>query len=76
MYNLAKRYEFDENTKVLITILRNYFFLPVFDNSQNAMAFKLDTLNFKIAQKRVPKATIYNQYFETAFLELPRFTPS
>jgi len=74
MYDLAKRYGFDKNGNVLEPSCGTGNFLTVLDNPQNATAFELDPLNFKIAQKRTPQATIYNQYFETAFLEPSRYT--
>ena len=74
MYDLAKRYGFPKNGKVLEPSCGTGHFLTVLDNPKNATAFELDTLNYKIAKKRAPKATIYNQYFETAFLESPRYT--
>ncbi|AXG68205.1 modification methylase TaqI [Kordia sp. SMS9] len=73
MYKLAIRYGFDTNGNVLEPACGTGNFLTVLDNPQNATAFELDTLNYKIAQKRSPKTTIYNQYFETAFLQPPRF---
>lgn len=74
MYDLAKRYGFDINGNVLEPSCGTGNFLTVLDNPQNATAFELDNTNYRIAKKRVPKATIYNQYFETAFLDPPRFT--
>ncbi|MEM6685770.1 MAG: N-6 DNA methylase [Bacteroidota bacterium] len=74
MYKLAIRYGFEVNGKVLEPACGTGNFLTVLDNPQNATAFELDNLNYRIAQKRVPKATIYNQYFETAFLQPPRYT--
>lgn len=74
MYQLAIRYGFDKGGKVLEPSCGTGNFLTVLDNPQNATAFELDPLNSKIARKRVPEATIYNQYFETAFLQPPRYT--
>ena len=74
MYALAIRYGFDINGKILEPACGTGNFLAVLDNPQNAIGFELDTLNCRIAQKRVPKAIVYNQYFETAFLQPPRFT--
>lgn len=74
MYKLAIRYGFDIKGKVLEPACGTGNFLTVLDHPENATAFELDTLNFRIAQKRSPKTTIYNQYFETAFLESPRYT--
>ncbi|PTX60234.1 Eco57I restriction-modification methylase [Kordia periserrulae] len=74
MYKLAIRYGFNTNGQILEPACGTGNFLTVVDKPQNVTAFELDTLNYKIAKKRVPKATIYNQYFETAFLQPPRYT--
>jgi hypothetical protein len=75
MYKLAVRYGFDEtNGKILEPACGTGNFLTVLKNPENCTAFELDPLNYKIAQKRSPKAKIYNQYFETSFLQAPRYT--
>lgn len=75
MYKLAIRYGFDENKgKVLEPACGTGNFLTVLKNPKNCTAFELDPLNYEIAKKRVPEVTIYNQYFETAFLQAPRYT--
>ncbi len=42
-------------------------------NAANCVAFEVDKTAFRIAKKLYPAATIYNQYFETAFLAAPRY---
>lgn len=75
MYKLAIRHGFNPETgKVLEPSCGTGHFLTVLDRPENCTAFELDPLNFAIAKKRVPGATIYNQYFETAFLQEPRYT--
>lgn len=75
MYKLAIRYGFDENKgKILEPACGTGNFLTVLKNPKNCTAFELDPLNYEIAKKRVPEVTIYNQYFETAFLQAPRYT--
>lgn len=75
MYKLAIRHGFDpKNGKVLEPACGTGNFLTVLDNPQNCTAFELDPLNYEITKKRAPQATVFNQYFETAFLEAPRFT--
>ncbi len=74
MYKLAIRNGFPKNGKVLEPACGNGNMITVLDHPENCTAFELDPLNFKIAQKRNPKAKFYNQYFETAFLSEPRFT--
>jgi type I restriction-modification system DNA methylase subunit len=74
MYDLAKRNGFPKNGKVLEPACGSGNMIKVLDNPGNCTAFELDPLNFAIAKKRNPKATFYNQYFETAFLKQPRLT--
>lgn len=74
MYDLAKRYGFKKDGKVLEPSCGSGNFLTVLEHPENATAFERDTLNYQIAKKRVPKATYYNEYFETAFLQPPRYT--
>jgi type I restriction-modification system DNA methylase subunit len=73
MYDLAKRNGFKKNGKVLEPACGTGNMISVLDNPQNCTAFELNPINFEIAKKRVPKATYFNQYFETAFLQKPRF---
>ena len=76
MYELAKRYGFDPvNGKVLEPAAGTGNFLAVLDNPKNCTAFELDRVNYLIAKKRVPGIIhFYLNYFETAFLQPPRFT--
>lgn len=75
MYNLAIRYGFDtKKGKILEPACGTGNFLEVLDNPQNCTAFELDPINFEISKKRAPKVKIYNQFFETAFLQPERYT--
>lgn len=75
MYKLAVRHGFNPTTgKVLEPSAGTGNFLTVLPNPKNVTAFELDPLNFEIAKKRVPGVSIYNQYFETSFLQEPRYT--
>lgn len=75
MYKLAKRNGFDpKKGTVLEPAAGTGNFLTVLENPENCTAFELDKFNYRIAQKRSPKVTLYNQYFETALLQPPRFT--
>lgn len=75
MYKLAIKNGFNAKTgKILEPACGTGNFLTVLDKPENCTAFELDKLNYEIAKKRVPKATYYNNYFETAFLQKPRFT--
>jgi type I restriction-modification system DNA methylase subunit len=75
MYKLAIKNGFNLKTgKILEPSCGTGNFLSVLDNPKNCTAFELDPLNYQIAKKRVPEVTIYNDYFETAFLEAPRYT--
>ena len=75
MYKLAIKNGFDQKKgKILEPAAGTGNFLKVLQNPKNCTAFELDNLNFQIAKKRVPEATIYNNYFETSFLQPERFT--
>jgi len=75
MYQLAVKNGFNPvSGKVLEPAAGTGNFLTVLPNPKNVTAFELDPLNFEIAKKRVPGVTIYNQYFETSFLQEPRYT--
>jgi tRNA1(Val) A37 N6-methylase TrmN6 len=75
MYKLAIHYGFNPKSgKVLEPSSGTGNFISVLDNPKNCTAFELDPINYEIAKKRSPGATIYNQYFETAFLTPTRYT--
>lgn len=75
MYQLAIKYGFNPKTgTILEPACGTGNFLTVLDNPKNCTAFELDPLNYEIAKKRVPGVTVYNQYFETSFLQEPRYT--
>lgn len=75
MYQLAVKHGFNPKTgKVLEPACGTGNFLTVLPNPKNVTAFELDPLNCEVSKKRVPGVTIYNNYFETAFLQEPRFT--
>jgi type I restriction-modification system DNA methylase subunit len=74
MLYLAVKNGFKPNTgKVLEPACGTGNFLTLFENQKNVTAFELDPLNYEIAKRRAPGVTIYNQYFETAFLQEPRY---
>ncbi len=75
MYQLAVKHGFDPKTgKVLEPACGTGHFLSILPNQKNVTAFELDPLNYRIAKKRASGVTIYNDYFETSFLQEPRFT--
>lgn len=74
MYKLAKRHGYNGKGRVLEPACGTGNFLTVLENPKNCVAFELDEINYKIAKLRSPETTIYNQYFETAFLKEPRYT--
>jgi len=74
MYDLAVKHGFPANGKSLEPACGTGHFLTVLDKPENCTAFELDPLNKRIAEKRAPKVNIYNQYFETALLQEPRYT--
>lgn len=74
MYKLAIKHGFNPKGRVLEPSCGHGNFLTVLDNPKNCVAFELDPINYKLSKLRSPEVTIYNQYFETAFLQEPRFT--
>ena len=74
MYFLAKENGFKPGGKVLEPACGTGNFLTVLEKPENCTAFELDPFNFKIASKRAPTVKIFNQYFETSFLQQPRYT--
>lgn len=73
MYDLAKKHGFKESGKILEPACGTGNFITILDRPENCTAFELNELNMKIAQKRAPKATYYNNFFETALLQQPKF---
>ncbi|MBC7642238.1 MAG: Eco57I restriction-modification methylase domain-containing protein [Flavobacterium sp.] len=74
MYQLAVKHGFNPLGKTLEPAAGTGNFLSILPNPKNVTAFELNPLNFETAKKRAPEATIYNQYFESAFLEPSRYT--
>jgi type I restriction-modification system DNA methylase subunit len=75
MYKLAIKNGFNEKTGLILEPASGTGnFIKVLKHPENCTAFELDNLNYQIAKKRVPKIKeIYNNYFETAFLQPERF---
>ena len=62
MYQLSVHYGFNpKKGKILEPACGTGNFLSVVDKPENCVAFELDDVNYQIAQKRTPKAKIYNQ---------------
>jgi type I restriction-modification system DNA methylase subunit len=74
MYQLAIKNGFPKDGKILEPACGTGNFLTVLDHPENCTAFELDPLNYEVAKARSPKTKIYNQYFETNFLQAPRYT--
>ena len=73
VYDLAIRNGFDENSgKVLEPSAGIGNFLSVLKKPEKAVAFELDSINSQIIERLYPDVKLYNDYFETAFLEKPR----
>ncbi len=74
MWELAYRYGFDKSGTVLEpSIATGRLIKPAPDKSK-CTAFEINPVSTRICQILYPQATVYNNYFETAFLEPDRFT--
>ena len=73
VYKLAIKNGFDEDKgKVLEPSAGTGKFLSVIKHPKNVTAFELDQVNYEISKRLYPDVNIYNDYFETAFLEKPK----
>lgn len=72
MFELANHHGYDGGP-ILEPAVGNGNLLQYLTGAQNVQGFEIDPTNHRIATLRNPGATIYNQYFETAFLEPPRY---
>lgn len=75
MYELAKHYGYKSGMKVLEPSCgTGRLVKPFVGDYQNITAFEINNFSARIAQANCPGMTIYNDFFETAFLQSPRFT--
>ena len=74
MWELAFRYGFDESGSVLEPgVATGRMFRPAPLQSK-CIGFEINPVSARIARIIYPQATIHQGYFETAFLQPPRFT--
>lgn len=73
MWQLAVNYGYDNGYVLEPSCATGNLFVNAPDTSK-CVGFEVNPISAKISNIRFPKATIYNDYFETAFLERPRFT--
>lgn len=73
MWELSWKYGYDGGNVLEPSIAtgRLIRFAP---ETAKVTGFEINPVSARIAEITYPKATIYNNYFETAFLEAPRFT--
>jgi type I restriction-modification system DNA methylase subunit len=74
MWKLAYKYGFDKSENILEpSIATGRLILPAPDKSK-VTGFEINPTSARICKILYPEANIYNSYFETAFLQEPRFT--
>ena len=76
MYKLAKKYGFKGGSILEPSAATGNMIKPFYDRGDynHIDAFEIDKLTAKICKILYPDVEVMNQYFETAFLEYPRFT--
>jgi len=73
MYELAVRYGYDEGTVLEPSIATGRIIRPIPDKSK-VSGFEINTTSARICEITYPEVKVYRGYFETAFLEAPRYT--
>jgi len=73
MWELAKRYGFTGGTVLEPSIATGRIIKPAPDYSK-CVGFEINPVSAKIAELSFPGITVHKGYFETAFMEAPRFT--
>jgi hypothetical protein len=74
MWKLAYRYGFKPSGTVLEPAMGNGKMLAFAPDKSKCTGFEINPIAKRIAQILYPEATLYEGYFESAFLEPPRFT--
>lgn len=72
MYEFAKKYGYDGGTVLEPSIATGRIIEPFKDKSK-IVGFEINPVSKRICEITHPEITVYNQYFETAFLQAPRF---
>lgn len=73
MWDIAFLHGFKENGTVFEPSVGNGRFLEFAPKQANVTGFEIDNEALSEAKAKYPKANLFNQYFETAFLKPPRF---
>ena len=73
MKELALRYGYDGGYVLEPSVATGRIIAPFSDKSK-IVGFEINPVTARICKISYPQATIYPQYFETAFMECPRFT--
>lgn len=74
MWKLAMRHGFDAKGNILEPALATGRFLAPAPFKERCYGFETNAISRRIAELTYPDAKIYPGYFETAFLEPPRYT--
>jgi len=73
MHSLALTYGYDGGTILEPSVATGKIIRPFADKSK-VTAFETNPLTARICKISYPHVTVHNEYFETAFLQKPRFT--
>ncbi|MFN8208084.1 MAG: Eco57I restriction-modification methylase domain-containing protein [Bacteroidales bacterium] len=74
MWELAYRYGFDKNETVLEPSIATGRLIRPAPDKGKCVGFEINPVSARIAEISYPGITIHQRYFETAFLQPPRFT--
>ncbi|WKN32111.1 N-6 DNA methylase [Porifericola rhodea] len=74
MWELAQYHSFPDNGKVLEPSCGTGRMFDHATDQAKLYGLEINPISFRIAQILHPQAILYNQYFETLFLEPPRYT--
>ena len=74
MWDLARFYGLDESGTVLEPSIATGRLIRPAKDYNKCVGFEINPISARIAEISFPGANIYRDYFETAFLQAPRFT--
>ncbi|MBN1416506.1 MAG: SAM-dependent DNA methyltransferase [Bacteroidales bacterium] len=74
MWELAYRYGFDGKGNILEPAIATGRLIRPAPEKENCVGFEINPISARIAEITWPGVTIHKGYFETAFLQPPRFT--
>lgn len=73
MWELARFHGYSSGSVLEPSFATGRFLKSVYD-TEKVTGFEIDPVSYRIAQLLYPKAKLYNNYFETAFLKAPRYS--